>query len=177
MHRIKEVSEARKYTKYSTDTEQMKDVLRQTLMKKLKVSVTSFEDRWDVDPVTGEKSAEYTVYAIQVENSLNGSKWALTKRYSDFSKLYNDLRSENPEKFADYKFPNKSLFNTFSQFTKLRRQEGFDQLLQRALSLKMINDEMYAFLEIGKHTEPNKQDSAQVAEADSGRAYSCSLSI
>jgi hypothetical protein len=59
------------------------------------------------------------------------------KRYSDFKMLFTNLRDILP---VDYKFPNKSIFNNNSSFTKERRVRGFDELL--SLLLQMINDEV-----------------------------------
>ena len=97
----------------------MKEIVLTNLFKRLKITVPGFEDRSDIDPSTGVAGPEYTVYVIEVKDNMYKNEWKLFKRYSDFSKLYHALKSEYQRYLTDYKFPNKSIFNTFSQVYKL----------------------------------------------------------
>ena len=93
------------------------------------MTVTDYEDREDIN------SGNYTVYVVTVLSTATGHEWKLYKRYNEFANLYNAVSAEynleNFPAFEDYRFPNKSLFNTFSDFTKIRRRDGFHDLLQR----------------------------------------------
>ena len=84
------------------------------------------------------------MYMIQVQY---GSKaaYCIAKRYSDFSTLYQNVKDIVP---ADYKFPNKSMFNNSAQFTKERRRRGFDDLLQALASMEPLPEELQIFLEM-----------------------------
>ena len=52
---------------------------------------------------------------------------------------------------STYKFPNKSMFNTFSQFTKVRRREGFDELLKLLITINPLPKNVSEFLELEEH--------------------------
>ena len=92
-------------------------------------TVTGYEEREDLD------AGFYTVYIVTVSSTATGHEWKLYKRYNEFFNLYNSIaveyNLENYPAFEDYRFPNKSLFNTFSDFTKIRRRDGFHDLLSR----------------------------------------------
>ena len=94
--------------------------MRASLVKRLKVSVPIFEDRRDPGNTPTEK---YTAYVVYVNDIINRTQWKLYKRYSDFLVLYENLRGNQVEELSGFRFPNKSMFNTFSQFTKVRRRE------------------------------------------------------
>jgi hypothetical protein len=49
---------------------------------------------------------------------------------------------------VQYKFPNKSMFNTAAKFTKERRKVGFDELLQILVQGKEFHVELMEFLEL-----------------------------
>jgi hypothetical protein len=106
----------------------------------MKASVTHFSDGKDL---TGEIA---TVYIINVE-PIGLPAFTISKRYSDFAQIYHYFRDLLP---ADYKFPNKSLFHSNSQFTKHRRLRGFQELLALLLKHYSASDKVSDFL------KPNK---------------------
>jgi hypothetical protein len=67
-----------------------------------------------------------------------------------FNHLYRSLKDRYPQ-IGQYKFPNKSVFHTFSQFTKERRRSGFEEFLNLVMSLRPIPPEMEDFLEVDDH--------------------------
>jgi hypothetical protein len=67
-----------------------------------------------------------------------------------FNHLYRSLKDRYPQ-IGQYKFPNKSVFHTFSQFTKERRRSGFEDFLNLVMSLRPIPPEMEDFLEVDDH--------------------------
>ena len=52
-----------------------------------------------------------------------------------------------------FRFPNKSVFNTFSEFTKERRRIGFEQFLKLVLSQNPPPIEIEEFLELESHKQ------------------------
>ena len=109
-------------------------------------------------PVFFEKTEEtdgstYTSYMITVLNKENGAEWNVYKRYRDFAKLYSQLSDRYAHLLRNYKFPNKSVFNTFSTFTKLRRRDGFDEFLQLLLQISPVPDVISDFLELEEHSD------------------------
>ena len=101
--------------------------------RKLQLSVVGYEDRVEkieegsfTEPLITESPGSngmlHTVYIVEV-NTPSGHQWQLYKRYSDFSNLYYTILSDTETNVFDrYRFPNKSIFNTFSEFTKIRRK-------------------------------------------------------
>jgi hypothetical protein len=67
-----------------------------------------------------------------------------------FSHLYRSLKDRYVI-IGQYKFPNKSVFHTFSQFTKDRRRSGFEEFLNLVLSIRPMPPEMEDFLEVDDH--------------------------
>ena len=61
------------------------------------------------------------------------------------------MKNDHKDKLAAYKFPNKSMFNTFSQFTKIRRREGFDELLRILITIDPLPQLVSEFLELDEH--------------------------
>ena len=61
------------------------------------------------------------------------------------------MKLEHEDVIATYKFPNKSMFNTFSQFTKVRRREGFDELLKLLITINPLPKNVSEFLELEEH--------------------------
>jgi hypothetical protein len=100
--------------------------------------VSAFEEYLD------QASNVITHYLVNV--TYNQQSYQLKKRYSEFSDIYNVLK-DHPL-FANYRFPNKSMFNTHSQFTKERRRVGFDELVKLASALKPMPTEVVDFLEL-----------------------------
>ena len=115
-----------------------------SMSKRLKIRVPSFEEKINDD----SSGTPYTAYLVHVSDVLHGTEWILTKRYSDFSKIFSQMNQLHPQVLANYKFPNKSMFNTFSTFTKIRRREGFDELMQVLMKISPMPEEVSYFLEL-----------------------------
>ena len=60
------------------------------------------------------------------------------------------------EALDNYKFPNKSMWNTQASYTKVRRKGGFEELLQLVSSLDPIPDIINEFLEVSLHMVPSR---------------------
>ena len=86
-----------------------------------------------------------THYIVSVV--FNQQTYQLKKRYSEFADLHIALK-DHFQAFQAYKFPNKSMFNTHSQFTKERRRQGFDELVKICCTLKPLPKEVEVFLEL-----------------------------
>jgi hypothetical protein len=126
-------------------------------MSALLVEILNYEDSYDED------HSAVTHYIIKVTNTKTKHSYELRKRYSEFAKLYTELR-DNYEVIENFRFPKKSVFNTQATFTKERRREGFDQFLKLLVPLMPI-PEVSEFLELEKNFfmgSPKK--SAQVDE-------------
>jgi hypothetical protein len=104
----------------------------------LLVNVTHFDD------MTSSTGEVVTVYVVNVKYSFK-SAYSLSKRYSDFSDLYNVMKDFLP---LHYKFPNKSMFNSSAQFTKERRIKGFDELLKILMKIEPFPVQLQRFLEM-----------------------------
>lgn len=76
-----------------------------------------------------------------------------------FSHLYRSLKDRYPQ-IGQYKFPNKSVFHTFSQFTKERRRSGFEEFLNLVMSIRPLPPEMEDFLEVDDHHLPTDGNSS-----------------
>lgn len=53
-----------------------------------------------------------------------------------------------------FRFPHKSMFNTFSNYTKERRRQGFDDFLKILVTLEPFPVEVAKFLELDDHVWP-----------------------
>ena len=60
------------------------------------------------------------------------------------------------EALDNYKFPNKSMWNTQASYTKVRRKGGFEELLQLVSSFDSIPDIINEFLEVSLHMVPSR---------------------
>mmetsp|Transcript_13519 Transcript_13519/g.20312 ORF Transcript_13519/g.20312 Transcript_13519/m.20312 type:complete len:276 (-) Transcript_13519:175-1002(-) len=112
----------------------------------IKIRIISYEELEDHD------GRIYTVYNVHVDDKQTGNSWYLRKRYKHFSFLHSSLKDVYPEVEA-YRFPNKSMFNTFSQHTKERRRSGFEEFLRLIISLDPMPPEMKDFLELDDHRD------------------------
>jgi hypothetical protein len=74
--------------------------------------------------------------------------YEIEKRYSEFKNVFLNIKDYLP---LDYKFPNKSIFNNSSQFTKERRMRGFEELLHLMQRVESLRDELHFFLELDHH--------------------------
>eukprot|EP01041_Mallomonas_annulata_P001295 gene1295-2504_t len=108
------------------------------------VTIPSYEDLED------ENGGLYTIYNVTIEDSESGIRWIVLRRYSAFANLYSALKGSH-EKLKTFRFPNKSVFNTFSQFTKERRRQGFEDLLKIAINLVPRPSLVDEFLELDLH--------------------------
>lgn len=113
----------------------------------LKVWVPSHEDFVD-----DETKQQYTIYTVKVQKQIDKGKkvvtWELKKRFSAFADLYAATKDKYEKRLGNYQFPNKSMFNTFSQFTKDRRQMGFNELLLILIKVDPLPMLLEDFLEI-----------------------------
>ena len=113
----------------------------------LKVWVPSHEDFLD-----DETKQQYTIYTVKVQKQIEKGKkvvtWELKKRFSAFSDLYSATKDKYEARLGTYLFPNKSMFNTFSQFTKDRRLMGFNELLLILIKIDPLPMLLEDFLEI-----------------------------
>lgn len=126
----------------------------------LVVKVVSYEDQAvSSDVLTSPGSSNVvTLYVVKIEATLDEKTKAvyfLRKRYSDFSSLYVSIKDKYGKQFENYKFPNKSMLNTSSQFTKERRQKGFDELMHVCVSLKPLPLLVSDFFEFNHHLGEN----------------------
>jgi hypothetical protein len=102
----------------------------------LKATVTQFREGKDSN---GEP---VTLYVLAIQ-SPSTPLYTLSKRYSDFAHIYSLFKDLLPN---EYRFPNKSLFNNASQFTKERRLRGFQELLDLLLKYHPHNEKVSEFL-------------------------------
>ena len=72
---------------------------------------------------------------------------------TDFLFLYNQVKLDHEDKLGTYRFPNKSMFNTFSHFTKVRRRDGFDELLKVLITINPLPQSVADFLELEEHID------------------------
>lgn len=79
----------------------------------------------------------------------NSEKNFVKKRYTHFLELYETLKHRiDVLQSGEYRFPNKSIFNTSAKFTKERRKKGFDELLRIIVAHPECEQELLEFLEI-----------------------------
>jgi len=117
----------------------------------LAVEVTQYEQHEEPGGMlVGLSPRKVTMYIIRVEMPSQKVDYLLKKRYSDFDALHKDLLEKLP-KIASFKFPNKSVFNTHSEFTKERRREGFDAFLKQLVKEQPMPAEVEEFLELKEH--------------------------
>ena len=135
--------------------------------------MTGYEEREDLD------AGFYTVYIVTVSSITTGHEWKLYKRYNEFFNLYNSIaveyNLENYPAFEDYRFPNKSLFNTFSDFTKIRRRDGFHDLLSRIQqsNFSSMPTAMIEFLDLANN---HSRDWSRMREKSGGSGKSKKIS-
>jgi hypothetical protein len=102
----------------------------------ISVEVPEFKD------VTNSNGETVTYYVISVTNGTIIHK--INKRYSEFADLYKEF--QNLPELSFYRFPNKSLFNNSANFTKERRVEGFNELMNILIRLTPISNEVLKFI-------------------------------
>mmetsp|Transcript_10521 Transcript_10521/g.15779 ORF Transcript_10521/g.15779 Transcript_10521/m.15779 type:complete len:267 (+) Transcript_10521:24-824(+) len=109
---------------------------------RLFVEIPCWEER------SNEDGSKFTIYRVVVR--CKGKKWILMKRYSDFDNLKENVKSAH-RCIADFDFPKKSKFNTFSQWTKERRRTGFEDFMMLLLGFPVRPAQVDEFLEVDKH--------------------------
>ena len=85
--------------------------------------------------------------------------YSLTCRFvyficSAFQALHASLKEQYPDVVEPFRFPHKSMFNTFSNYTKERRRQGFDDFLKILVTLEPFPVEVAKFLELDDHVWP-----------------------
>lgn len=73
---------------------------------------------------------------------------------SAFQALHAALKEQYPDVVEPFRFPHKSMFNTFSNYTKERRRQGFDDFLKILVTLDPFPAEVAKFLELDDHVWP-----------------------
>jgi len=134
------------------------------MVANLIAEINEYEDTDDLD------GSPVTLYLLKISFSGDNNKvsYTLRKRYSEFSKLYNSLRTKFA-KLDDYRFPNKSMFNTQSNFTKERRRQGFDELVKLLLQL-MPESEISEFFELERHILDSKKSNTKSNQSKTAAA-------
>jgi acyl-CoA-binding protein len=93
------------------------------------IDVPKFTDLED------DQGFRFTVYNIRVTQS-DGKVWTIGRRYNEISDLYAALSAScKHPKLKSYKFPNKSMLNTFAMKTLERRRTGFVELFDLLLTI------------------------------------------
>lgn len=134
----------------------------------LAVKVMGYEEQVDIEESTTNKTSTVTVYVTKVDATIDPkikAVYFLRKRYSDYSTLFAALKDRIPN-VENYKFPNKSIFNTTAQFTKDRRLGGFNDLLKLLVAMRPTPMEFGEFLEFGHHLGENAIHFTSVVRAD-----------
>mmetsp|Transcript_33068 Transcript_33068/g.33670 ORF Transcript_33068/g.33670 Transcript_33068/m.33670 type:complete len:297 (+) Transcript_33068:166-1056(+) len=124
------------------------------------ITIPSFEDLED------ENGQLYTNYHVMIEDSFSGIRWMVLRRYSSFAHLYKKLKSKYP-KIQSFRFPNKSVFNTYAHYTKERRRQGFEDLLKLIVKIIPISKEVDDFLELELHRNKAKSIRQTIAPSRS----------
>lgn len=125
------------------------------MVANLIAEINEYEDTTDDD------YSPVTLYLIKISFQITGGGEVkisniLRKRYSEFSKLYNSLRPKFA-KLENYRFPNKSMFNSQSTFTKDRRRQGFDEFVKLLVQL-MPESEISEFFELERQILESKKN-------------------
>lgn len=95
--------------------------------------------------------------------------YEVEKRYSEFKNTYLAVKDFIP---ADYKFPNKSIFNNSAQFTKERRLRGFEELLHHMQRAENVREELHSFLELDYNIAKNRTKQINLHQSRTASAVS-----
>lgn len=111
----------------------------------------------NVQPIqlTSQDSNSYSYNNSTNNNNKKLTSYFIAKRYSEFAVLYNNTKDLIP-RLKRYKFPNKSLFNNNSNFTKERRLAGFNELVNILCNMNPLPHEIVRFLDYKDETTGNK---------------------
>lgn len=85
----------------------------------------------------------------------HASKCITRKRYAQFRKFYEEIKSRSPE-VAEFKFPNKSVFHSMATHTKERRKSGFSEFLQLVYHIDSLHIPLLDFLGVDYVVESNQ---------------------
>jgi hypothetical protein len=89
--------------------------------------------------------------------------------FSAFQALHAALKDQYADIVEPFRFPHKSMFNTFSNYTKERRRQGFDEFLKLLVTLDPLPVEVAKFLELNDHvwaSGANGPQNGKVAPSD-----------
>jgi hypothetical protein len=114
----------------------------------IRVEVANYED-------ATINNKEITYYIVSVHDTKANQTTHFKKRYSDFQKLHTGLKERFPQ-IELFKFPKKSVFNTRSEFTKVRRRQGFDDFLKVLVQLQPMPEEVEIFLGMSRKKDTGR---------------------
>ena len=133
--------------------------------KILTIEVPTYEEYLDV---SSNVVTHYVVNVVYMEQSFQ-----LKKRYSEFSNLHFALKDRFPQ-IAVFKFPNKSIFNTHSQYTKDRRRQGVDDFVKVVATLRPIPQEVEIFLELDAEDDAGGTATSDIISSSADVVWSSS---
>ncbi len=118
----------------------------------------------EIEETPGQTST-YTAYVVNVKHRESQTQWTICKRYKEFSDLYFTLTNLDvcEDELTNYKFPNKSIWNTQSDFTKQRRKKGFEELLRIVSSVDPMPRCVQEFLDVDTHMRKERLNSKKAA--------------
>lgn len=118
----------------------------------------------EIEETPGQTST-YTAYVVNVKHRESQTQWTICKRYKEFSDLYVTLTNLDvcEDELTNYKFPNKSIWNTQSDFTKQRRKKGFEELLRIVSSVDPMPRCVQEFLDVDTHMRKERLNSKKAA--------------
>lgn len=86
---------------------------------------------------TLDRRTKFTVYKLKVENMRSGIYWFVYRRFTDFQRLNDKLRTQYPN--LDLSLPAKSIFeNVFNPLFIEKRQLGLQLYLNRLMSSREL---------------------------------------
>lgn len=102
---------------------------------------------------------KYVVYDLHIRQdstiSTDSNPVTIERRYTDFLKLYDNLRAEHPVSMGSIPFPKKVLIGNFSSALIAERSFAFEALLDHIMSLTELR-ESSCFLEFLRDIELTK---------------------
>mmetsp|Transcript_10200 Transcript_10200/g.15411 ORF Transcript_10200/g.15411 Transcript_10200/m.15411 type:complete len:269 (-) Transcript_10200:233-1039(-) len=87
-----------------------------------------------------------TLYVARLGNDI-GKEWTIYRRYTEFLNVHEKIRHKYNKSLQEFRFPNKSKFNTHAHFTKVRRKDGFQDWLRLLVTMNPVPTEVLNFLE------------------------------
>lgn len=104
--------------------------------------ITKFEDEV-------KKRNKFTAFVIELRTQ-TGLQWVVERRFSEFFKLNNDLKTRY-EELKLFRFPKKQWFSSFATQTVEQRRRVLELYLQEILCLQPRPVELNTFLDINRH--------------------------